>query len=155
LRDKTFALVGRVAADDFDAGVQQGTVDEDLVLAQGEGVREIARRLSRSPSTISRELRRNAATRNGQLGYRASIVQWKAELAARRPKTPKLVANSHLHEYVQDRLAGQIQIPDGTPVAGPQTSRWKGRNRPPTAGPSVGDVVEPAADLAPAAGRLP
>ena len=31
------------------------------------GVREIARRLGRSPSTISRELRRNAATRSGYL----------------------------------------------------------------------------------------
>jgi DNA-binding CsgD family transcriptional regulator len=31
--------------------------------AYGHGVREIAQRLSRSPSTISRELRRNAATR--------------------------------------------------------------------------------------------
>src|SRR5258705_5315295 len=31
--------------------------------AQGHGVREIARRLARAPSTISRELRRNAATR--------------------------------------------------------------------------------------------
>ncbi|GAB2900158.1 IS30 family transposase [Streptomyces deserti] len=101
-----------------------------LLNAQEVGVREIARRLARSPSTISRELRRNAATRNGQLGYRASIAQWKAELAARRPKTPKLVANARLREYVQDRLAGQIQLSDGTAAAGPQTPRWKGRNKP-------------------------
>jgi transposase len=39
--------------------------------AQGLGVREIARRLGRAPSTISRELRRNAATRSGGLEYRA------------------------------------------------------------------------------------
>ncbi len=32
-----------------------------LLRAQGAGVREIARQLDRSPSTISRELRRNAA----------------------------------------------------------------------------------------------
>ncbi|MER6409500.1 IS30 family transposase [Streptomyces viridosporus] len=101
-----------------------------LLKAQGTGVREIARRLVRSPSTISRELRRNAATRNGQLDYRASIAQWKAELAARRPKTPKLVSNARLCEYVQDRLAGQIQLPDGTLAVGPQTPRWKGRNKP-------------------------
>ncbi|KAK1177980.1 IS30 family transposase [Streptomyces sp. NBS 14/10] len=105
---------------------------EDIALlnAQEVGVREIARRLARSPSTISRELRRNAATRNGQLDYRASIAQWKAELAARRPKTPKLVANARLREYVQDRLAGQIQLSDGTAAAGPQTPQWKGRNKP-------------------------
>ena len=58
-----------------------------LARAQGLGVRGIARRLGRSPSTISRELRRNAATRGGRLEYRASIAQWKAELQACRPKT--------------------------------------------------------------------
>ena len=42
-----------------------------LLRAQGCGVREIARQLGRSPSTISRELRRNAATRGGGLEYRA------------------------------------------------------------------------------------
>src|SRR6516165_2596757 len=38
-----------------------------LLRASGCGVREIARQLGRSPSTISRELRRNAATRSGRL----------------------------------------------------------------------------------------
>jgi hypothetical protein len=33
-----------------------------LLSAQGIGVREIARQIERSPSTVSRELRRNAAT---------------------------------------------------------------------------------------------
>jgi hypothetical protein len=47
-----------------------------LLKAQDAGVREIARRLGRDPSTISRELRRNAATRCGQLTYRASVAQW-------------------------------------------------------------------------------
>jgi hypothetical protein len=41
-----------------------------LLNARGTGVREIARTLKRSPSTISRELRRNAATRAGKLDYR-------------------------------------------------------------------------------------
>ena len=54
-----------------------------LLRAQVAG-REIARKLGRSPSTISRELRRNAATRGGKLDYRASISQWEAELVARR-----------------------------------------------------------------------
>jgi IS30 family transposase len=67
--------------------------------AQGAGVREIARRLGRSPSTISRELRHNAATRSGKLDYRASVAQWKSELVARRPKTAKLAANDRLREY--------------------------------------------------------
>jgi len=74
-----------------------------LLKAQGLGVRGIARRLGRDPSTISRELRRNAATRGGRLDYRASVAQWKAELLAERPKTAKLAANDQLREYVQDR----------------------------------------------------
>lgn len=98
--------------------------------AQSVGVREIARRLGRSPSTISRELRRNAATRGGQLDYRASVAQWKAELTARRPKTAKLAANPRLSEYVQERLSGEVRRPDGTAVPGPATAPWKGRNKP-------------------------
>ena len=82
--------------------------------------------LRRSPSTISRELRRNAATRGGTLEYRASIAQWKAELQARRPKTAKLAGNDRLRDYVQDRLAGTIVRPDGERVAGPEV-RFVGR----------------------------
>ena len=62
-----------------------------ILRAQDHGVREIARRVGRHPSTISRELRRNAATRSGKVEYRASVAQWKAETAANRPKTAKLV----------------------------------------------------------------
>jgi IS30 family transposase len=100
-----------------------------LLRAQGHGVRAIAREIGRSPSTISRELRRNAATRNGRLAYRASIAQWKAELAARRPKPAKPATNERLRDYVQDRLAGVVHGADGT-VVGPPTATWKGRNRP-------------------------
>jgi len=90
-----------------------------LLKAQKLGVRAIARQLGRPPSTISRELRRNAATRGARLEYRAGIAQWKAELQARRPKTAKLVSNDRLRTYVQDRLAGVIIRPDGELVAGP------------------------------------
>ena len=101
-----------------------------LLCAQGAGVREIARRVGRSPSTISRELRRNAATRGGKLEYRASVAQWKAELMADRPKTAKLAASEGLREYVQERLCGQVRRPDGRRVQGPVAGRWKGRNKP-------------------------
>jgi len=101
-----------------------------LLRAQGAGVREIARRVGRSPSTISRELRRNAATRGGKLEYRASVAQWKAERMARRPKTAKLAADERLPEYVQERLSGQVRRPNGTAVPGPATGPWKGRNKP-------------------------
>ena len=97
---------------------------------RGDGVRAIARELGRAPSTISRELRRNAATRCGRLEYRASVAQWKAELVAQRPKRVKLAADERLRDYVQDRLSGQVRRPDGTPVHGPATGPWKGRNKP-------------------------
>src|SRR5215216_7456392 len=41
-----------------------------ILRAQRCGVREIARRIGRDPSTVSRELRRNAATRSGTVEYR-------------------------------------------------------------------------------------
>jgi IS30 family transposase len=97
-----------------------------ILRVRGCGVREIARRTGRSPSTISRELRRNAATRGGRLEYRAMAAQWHADQRARRPKTAKLAANPVLREYVQDRLAGTITGPDGAAVAGPDV-RWIGR----------------------------
>ncbi len=101
-----------------------------LLRAQGKGVREIARAIGRDPGTISRELRRNAATRCGQIEYRASVAQWKADMAARRPKVAKLVANKRLHAYVENRLAGQVNSPGGAEVAGPPAPRWTGLNKP-------------------------
>src|SRR5712691_1537357 len=101
--------------------------DEIAILkATGCGVREIARKLRRAPSTISRELRRNAATRAGLSGYRAIAAQWHADRRAERPKVAKLAANEALRTYVQDRLSGLITRPDGTEVPGP-TVRFIGR----------------------------
>lgn len=93
---------------------------------QHYGIREIARQLGRSPSTISRELRRNAATRNGTLKYRATVAQWKAERAAKRPKIVKLAENNRLRNYVQDRLASAVSDAQGRPIPGPNVP-WKGR----------------------------
>ncbi len=101
-----------------------------ILHATGHGVRSIAGAIGRSPSTISRELRRNAATRGGTLEYRASVAHWKAELFARRPKTAKLAANDRLRHYVEDRLSGQITKPGGDAVAGPLERQWKGLNKP-------------------------
>src|SRR3954454_11052720 len=94
--------------------------------AQGHGVREIARRLKRAPSTISRELRRNAATRSGGLASGATTAKWHADRSARRPKSAKLAINEPLRRSVQDRLAGLIIAPNGAAVHGPVVP-WKGR----------------------------
>jgi IS30 family transposase len=101
-----------------------------ILKAQGLGVREIARRIGRDPSTVSRELRRNAATRGGKLDYRASVAQWKAELVARRPKTAKLASNDRLREYVQEKLSGQVQGSEQAGALGPVAAPFKGRNKP-------------------------
>jgi transposase, IS30 family len=100
-----------------------------MLLAGGCGVRAIARQLGRAPSTISRELQRNAAVRTGRPEYRASTAQTHADRRARRPKPAKLATNPELRDYVQDRLAGAVQRPDGT-VAGPQVG-WRGRRHGP------------------------
>ena len=70
-----------------------------ILHAQQHGVREIARRVGRAPSTISRELRRNASTRSHAVVYRATTAQWHAERRASRPKVCKLAANDALREY--------------------------------------------------------
>lgn len=101
-----------------------------ILRATGLGVRQIARELGRDPGTVSRELRRNAATRSGKQEYRALVAQWKAQQAAKRPKTAKLVSHVVLREYVQERLSGNIRRSDGSVVDGPTPVPWKGLNKP-------------------------
>src|SRR5207248_7523773 len=84
-----------------------------VLLARGCGVREIARRLGRAPSTISRELQRNAATRTGRAEYRASTAQRHAERRAQRPKPAKLALNAELRGFVHVRLSGVVRRPGG------------------------------------------
>ncbi len=68
---------------------------EDIALrrARGEGVREIADCLGRSPSTISRELRRNS----DRTGYRASDAHARAYQRASRPKPVKVAADIDIY----------------------------------------------------------
>ena len=101
---------------------------EELAIfhAQGHGVRTIARRLARAPSTISRELRRNAATRSGGFAYRATTAQWHADQAARRPKAARLAVHAALRTYVAERLAGEVVAPGGITIPGPAVP-WNGR----------------------------
>jgi transposase, IS30 family len=76
-----------------------------LARARGETIRSIARRLGRSPSTISRELRRNA-DRDG--GYRATMAHAMAYERASRPKPAKLATNLALRQIVQDDLRRRL-----------------------------------------------
>jgi IS30 family transposase len=84
-----------------------------VLTAQGCGVREIARRVGRSASTISREVRRNAATRGGLLEDRATTAQWHADRRAKRPKVAKLAGNHALWERYGSRC--RTGLPAGSP----------------------------------------
>ena len=67
-----------------------------LECARGTGIRAIASKLGRSPSTILREIGRNSATRRGDFDHRATTVPWHADRSAQRPKPSKLASNPAL-----------------------------------------------------------
>jgi IS30 family transposase len=69
--------------------------------AQGMSIRQIAAMLGRSPSTISREIRRG---RSGGRDYDARTAQLRAEVRRARPKPSKLVLDPVLRTWVQDGL---------------------------------------------------
>jgi transposase, IS30 family len=90
---------------------------EEIALgrARGESVRGIAARLGRSPSTVSRELRRNAETGGG---YRATTAHAAAYERAGRPKPAKLATNPVLRarveadldrRYSPEQIAGRLR----------------------------------------------
>ncbi len=68
----------------------------------GLGVREIARRTGRSPSTVCRELARNLDPRTG--GYQPEQAHRLARERQRRPKCSRLSADPVLRREVQEML---------------------------------------------------
>src|SRR6266568_2729370 len=68
----------------------------------GAGVRAIAERLGRSPSTISRELRRNRDPGSGR--YRPFTAHKLAAQRRARPRAGKIARDEALRQVVQDRL---------------------------------------------------
>ena len=69
-------------------------------LAAGRSLRAIARSVSRAPSTISREVRRNG----GRKAYRAARSDRRARDCARRPKACKLSFNEPLCRFIARKL---------------------------------------------------
>lgn len=70
---------------------------------EGMSAREIARRLHRSPSTISREIKRNATARGG---YDPARAQRRARRLAKRPGPRKLTDEMRRHAYAKLRDEG-------------------------------------------------
>ena len=93
-----------------------------LGVAAQESVREIARRLGRAPSTISREIKNNSVVGRNHYRpqfrfgaswgggpqrkprYMATSAQSKSQHRARRPKAGVLAGNERLRDEVQTRL---------------------------------------------------
>ena len=71
---------------------------------------------------------------------------------ARSPRSWR--STLELRRYVQDRLSGAVQRPDGIVVAGPEVALDRSASWP-AQGPALGEVVESGADLRPAAPGLP
>ena len=69
--------------------------------AQGCSIRKIASLLERSPSTISRELRRNVTSKGEYLPHTAHRLSVKRRF---RPKTAKLTVAGPLQDYVSAKL---------------------------------------------------
>ncbi|MGG8408054.1 IS30 family transposase [Streptomyces sp. 12297] len=68
-------------------------------------VRAIASELGRSPSTVSREIRRNRTVLpNGRWYYRPHAAQRRADARRPRPKAGKIGTTPELREFIQDRL---------------------------------------------------
>ncbi|MET9588006.1 helix-turn-helix domain-containing protein [Streptomyces sp. NPDC006539] len=74
-------------------------------LREKASIRQIAAELGRSPSTISREMRRNGALRQGKdWAYRPHAAHHCAEQRRPRPKTGKIGQNPDLRDFVQHHL---------------------------------------------------
>ena len=69
-------------------------------VVKGDSIRLIVARLSRAPSTVSREIQRNG----GRRAYRATVADEAAWERARRPKTCKLAENHVLARIVAQKL---------------------------------------------------
>ncbi len=88
-------------------------------VAAGQPCRQIAARLGRAPSTVSRELVRNG----GRGRYRAQAADAAAFRRAQRPKPAKLAAEPRLRAVVEAKLAlrwSPEQITGWLPLAYPQ-----------------------------------
>ena len=130
------------------AGISCSRRREEIALlrARGYPMREVARRLGRAASTISQELRRNAATRSGGLEYRATTAQCHAERAARRQSRGSLRSTRHCEPMLlcpAQPCPGKAVDMDGGRIGGGQTPG--ARSRSPAVSRSTSRTMTPCA----------
>lgn len=75
-------------------------------LHAGHGIRPIAKRLARSASSVSREIRRNTNPANGH--YEPYLAHQLGHQRLKRPKPCKIMTNPQLHAYIHDGLARHL-----------------------------------------------
>ena len=93
-------------------------------LATGESFRCIARRLGRSPSTVSREV----ASNGGRRRYRAVLGHRRSRRRAHRPKPSKLAEHQELRARVEEKLGlwwSPLQISRWLESAYPDTEEMR------------------------------
>jgi predicted transcriptional regulator len=125
-----------------------------LLRVQGCSIREVARRLRRTASTISRELRRNAATRSGRPG----VSRDDSAMACQAICSPLKAGEACAQRGIADLCGGTIGRRR-------RRSEWGSCSRPGCAlersptwtaeASAVGKRLEPGADCSPPIGRLP
>ena len=92
----------------------------------GLGVRVIAARLGRSPSTVSRELRRNVRPHDRGV-YDGDLAHARARERARRPRRGRLIEDPRLRAVIQGKLElewSPEQIAAHLRAAYPGSPRW-------------------------------
>jgi transposase, IS30 family len=93
---------------------------------QGLSIREMARRLGRSPSTVSRELRRNRAPHDVG-GYDGDVAHSRARERLERPRGGRFVTEPGLREAVQAKMNSEWspeQIAAWLRTEFPDRPRW-------------------------------
>jgi IS30 family transposase len=83
-----------------------------VALEQGRSLRSIAESLDRSPSSVSREIKRNAPPAN-KVKYRGNRARQRAEDRSRRSHAKERLANPLVKAYVERHLVHDGWTPEG------------------------------------------
>src|SRR2546423_5045735 len=100
----------------MDRGYQQLSLEERCTIARlqadGRSVRQIAAALDRTPSTISREVKRNSGREIGyKPGYadaQAKARRWVGSRLEREPKLRRAVLERLAHAWSPEQVAGRL-----------------------------------------------